>query len=456
MAETNRCPICQTEMPASVMECPVCGACLDRVQQPGQPARRAVRQQELAESPVFESELGEDDLYVPRLLRLPWWGIAIPIVVGGVVILGLALLAGVAASQWLGPRSQDLTAGSGGSTMVATFASGGSQGVTTALPTLFLPTLTPTDTPTAAPSPTETPGPCEQTVGPGDTLITLATRCGHRDLAVIDLILQMNGLRSAESLQLGQVLEIPWPTATPGPEPAESDPDSDSDTGAGSTTLTSLSGDSGTATPISDVIPTATLPPGVMWYTVQPDDNIIRVAVLFDANVEILSQLNPEVTFSQCDFGMDYGGATCIVQLYQGQQLRVPIPLPTATLSPTPSGSETPTATPTPTYNAPVLLSPGDRFLFGPAAIVTLRWVSTGTLAAGDVYRVKVTDTTVNMTYTATTTETVFIVPGEWQPRDGTRHLLTWEVAVGPADGQGDLASVTFSTPSRLFFWDSP
>ncbi|GAB4527247.1 MAG: hypothetical protein Kow0063_02300 [Anaerolineae bacterium] len=316
-------------------------------------------------------------------------------------------------------------------------------------PTLFMPTLTPAPPPTNTPLPTDTPGPCEQVVQAGDTLLSLASRCGHRHLDVVDAIIDLNGLRSAESIQIGQRIFIPWPTPTPGGIPDESS----SDSGGG------LSGESGAG--VAEAVPglgptsTPTLQPGVMWYTVQPGDTIIGIALQFDANVEILSQLNPEVTFSQCDFGMDSGGPNCIVNLFEGQRLRVPAPTPTPTLSPTPSGSETATPTPTPTYNAPALLSPGDRALFSADELITLRWVTTGVLAEGDVYLVTVRDLTSSVVYTATTTETLFIIPAEWQPTDGQRHTFSWNVAIGRADGSGGLASETFRADSRLFFWDS-
>ncbi len=458
MADRIKCPICQTPSPASVEKCPVCGASLVRVAAPpGRNRAEGAASEERAPAPAYDSGAGEDDLYATQLLRFPWWGVVVPVVLGGAFLVLGSLLLGPTLTRWFSPDQGEAESGVATSTPVLPLAGSGSA--QTAFPTLFLPTLTPTDTPTATPPPTPTPGPCEQTVGAGDTLITLATRCGHRDLAVIDTILQLNGLRSAESLQQGQVILIPWPTPTPGAEPvdegAAGEDSPEADEGAAGT-MSDAGGGDGTPTAISEIIPTATLQPGVMWYTIQPDDNIIKVAVMFDANVEILSQLNPEVTFSQCDFGMDYGGGNCIVQLFQGQQIRVPAPTATPTLSPTPSGSETPTPTPTPTFNAPALLSPGDRFLFGSNAIVTLRWTSTGILGAGDVYRVTVTDTTLGAVYTALATETMYILPEAWQPNDGTRHLFTWEVAVGPADGQGGLREVVFSTPSRMFFWDSP
>lgn len=453
MAETITCPICRTVSPISVETCPECGANLARLQISHESNVESVIAQRASNRPEYSSGWGEDDLFDPRLLGLPWWSIVGAIAAGLALLVGILLVGRTFLSQWftsVEPTPPVFIT----STPLPLL---GEQGAQTTEPTLFLPTLTPTDTPTATPSPTPTPGPCEQTVGAGDTLITLATRCGHRDLAIIDEIIQLNGLRSAESLQLGQVILIPWPTPTPGPASSndfEAGEESSAGAAEGVTALAMQDG-AGEPTPISDVIPTPTLQPGVMWYTVQPNDNIIKVAVMFNANVEILSQLNPEVTFSQCDFGLDYGGPTCIVQLFQGQRIRVPAPTPTPTLSPTPSGSETPTPTPTPTFNAPSLVSPGDRFLFRSSDLVTLRWVSTGMLGEGEVYLVTVEDTTLGVTYTATTTETFFIVPGEWQPRDGTRHGFEWYVAVGPADGRGGLSAVTFSTPARVFFWDS-
>src|SRR5690606_25896060 len=56
------------------------------------------------------------------------------------------------------------------------------------------------------------------------------------------------------------------------------------------------------------VTPTPTLQPGIAFHTVQSNENIIVIGTQYGANVEILSQLNPEIAFSQCDFGLDFGG----------------------------------------------------------------------------------------------------------------------------------------------------
>src|SRR5207237_4642274 len=83
------------------------------------------------------------------------------------------------------------------------------------MPTMNIATVTP-----APPSPTITPtrGPCTQKAQKGDTIYGMAARCGHKSLAVVDLILEMNNMKDASQLQIGQVLMIPWPTPTGAPE----------------------------------------------------------------------------------------------------------------------------------------------------------------------------------------------------------------------------------------------
>ncbi len=421
-------------------------------------------------TPDYDPMLGEDDLFAPRLLRFPWKILAIPLLLGTVAVIGGCALMGV----WLlGQISTDgepvepfiiqssptLAALSGQPGQVLSTPTSNAGPTATPPPTAFFPTLTP-QPPTITPTPTVTP--CIQVVAAGDSLTSLSVACGHRHRDVIDLIVEINNLRSPDNIQVGQVIEIPWPTPTLNPD-AETFEQGAGPESAVSTAPPVASGAGGgdeLAAVLGEFVPDAveaepTLQPGVMWYTVQSGDNILSIALQFNANIRILSELNPEVTFSQCDFGMDSGGGSCIVLLFEGQRIRVPAPTPTPTLSPTPSGSETPTPTPTATFNAPSLFSPGDRAQFGPDDIITLRWVTTGTLAPGEIYLLTVTDETANVTYTLTTSDTLYIVPDEWQLDDGQRHTFTWNIAIGPADGANRLASVTFASESRTFTWDS-
>ena len=188
----------------------------------------------------------------------------------------------------------------------------------------------------------------------GDTLIALALRCGHRHRDILELVVNQNGLASAEQLQIGQQIVIPWPTATA--------------VGAGSAPETPL--------PLSAfVIPTSTLPAGLMWHRVALGEDIAGIAGRYGVDLAVMSQLNPEIAFSQCDLGDPYGGESCIVQIYEGQQVRVPAP------------TVPPSATPPPNFDAPVLrlgerknipyiLRPGNGVVYRADELVTLRWLS--------------------------------------------------------------------------------
>ncbi len=313
--------------------------------------------------------------------------------------------------------------------------------------------------PTATPTPTQ--GPCTHVVKSGDDLISIAWECGHRSLDVLLLILATNDLPSADALQVGQEIVVPWPTATIDPNAASenssaNDLNVDTSVAAGSNAAAiqnipglELASAPTQGPPTSP--PTPTLLPGVMWHTVQHDETAASIAYEFNTTLESLSQLNPEITFSQCDFGKVTGGDACSVIIYEGQQMRVPAPTPTPTLSPTLSGSETPTPSLTPTFNAPSAISPADRALFGSSELITLRWVASGTLSAGDAYRVQVEDLTANKTYADDTTELSYIIPAAWQGQDGQRHDYRWTVSVV---NLADPENPYFTTQPRLFTWE--
>jgi len=290
-------------------------------------------------------------------------------------------------------------------------------------------------------------------VAEGDDLYALVSRCGHLHYEdIINQVVEINGLDDPSRIQIGQTLEIPWPTPTVDPNMVSTEEVSD-------TEAVSLEVASAENVGMSDEAvfaglspaPTPTLQPGVMWHRVLKDENIIVIAYQYGANVEILSQLNPEIPFAQCDFSLDTGGEACTVFLAEGQLVRVPAPTPTPTLSPTPSGSETPTPTATPTFNAPSALSPDERQTFRRDELVTLRWVATGTLATGQAYRVEVTDQTTGSYYTANTQELFFIIPEGWQGQDMRRHEFLWRVSVIQT---GDPNNPIYTTEARTFRWE--
>lgn len=317
----------------------------------------------------------------------------------------------------------------------------------TVQPTLALATTTtgpptPSRTPTGTITPTQ--GPCTQQVQAGDSLIALAAQCGHQNLDVIQVILEINNLTDPNQLQIGQILQIPWPTPT-----TSKDPNEDTTTGNDNENNTPRTPDQATR-PSQLNPPTETLQPGVIWHQTTKDESIISVAIQYGATLRILSELNPEVTFSQCDFGLGSGGPSCIVQIYEGQLIRVPAPTPTPTTQPTLSGSETPTPTATATFNAPSALAPQPRALFNQDATITLRWTTTGTLGENQSYHITLQNKTTGEVHAATTRELFFIIPTIWQSQTDERQEYTWTIAVIDSS---DPNIPQFETEPRQFIW---
>ncbi len=431
------CPICETRNHRNATICTTCGTLLTDVD--SLTAQSHPRGTDFG----YDYRHGETDLYegnLSRTARVYLFGIVtlVTVVVCGVLIL------------LLGPMFLPQAAATPTSIVIPTIG--------TPRPTFIMatvttgpPTATRTPTPLASNTPTDTPTPepCLQRVNADDTLIGIVSRCGHRDLDILDVVVEINNLSDAGSIIVGQIIEVPWPTPTTDPDAVPTDvPEAAADTG-GVGLVTTDDAFSGEFDPFAPP-PSPTLRPGVMWHEVQFGETIISIAVQYGANIEIMSQLNPEVTFSQCDFGEPGGGGSCTVNLFEGQLLRVPAPTPTPTIPPTLSGSETPTPTPTATFNAPSAISPGNRQTFDRDQLITLRWVGTGTLAANQVYRVTVDNTTAGIVYTADTTDLFYIIPRQWQGRDEQRHIYTWTVSVIDSDNP---ANPYFTTEPRIFSW---
>src|SRR5258708_7197000 len=320
---TQRCPICGSNQPLEATVCSECGAVLAGLPPALRPAQKGARPS-LAGPPSSAWDEGEADLHEGMLPGLPL----------GAVLLGSAAFIVVAAMLiFFGGRN----AGFFGQTTPtapatdtptdvpivsafdATIPPTNTKGpsIPTVVPTLALATVTP-----APPSPTITPtrGPCTQKAVKGDTIYGMATRCGHKHLSIVDLIVEINGLKSANSLQEGQVLTIPWHTPTGGA------PDgSNADTGTGGTP--------------GDQAPPPTLPPGVTWYTVKKGDTAVAVAYKFHMTLKSLRDLNPEIQFLQCDFSLETGGPACTLRplLGEGQVVRVPAATPEPSSFPSPN-----------------------------------------------------------------------------------------------------------------------
>lgn len=438
----QQCPICGTRFHVEAIRCTQCGATLTgapeyRVEST-QPIRVPGAKPDLAlDAPASSRwDQGEADLYegmLPaspsQLLLIGAVLIAVLIGVGGFVLLQSGYF-----TQPPTEPTQVAMMGDGTPSptprRVRSVPTNTKAPAVAIIPTINLPTVTPAP-PTATITPTR--GPCLQTAQQGDTLYGMAARCGHVHLEVIEIILRLNSLTSANALQIGQELQIPWPTPT-GDAAAQ-----------GGDVATEVGAVPGLAEP--------TLPPGLRWYTVTSGETAL--SIVFDLNItmKILKDLNPEVRFEQCDFSSPAGGPNCSVLIFEGQRLRVPAPQPTATVPPTLTGSETPPPLPSPTQNVPVGLAPDDRMLFESVDVPTLRWLATGTLSGAEVFLVIVVDQTTGVTYTATTRDFSFQLPLEWQPKDDRVHTFQWRIAIASVGSSQTPVPTAYSTETRTFTW---
>ena len=178
--KTKICPTCGTRLSENATRCLVCGTELGTAATP--------KVAKKAEKAVQASRMPEITLGLPAALGL----LALFIVIGAVVV-------------YFGLRS-------------------GITGTTLNEPTAI---PSPTDTPTASLTPTETllptpipsvtaQAPFDYKVAAGDTCLSLAYNFGVSSLSIIIL----NNLpASCTTLYVGQVLKIPYPTATAAPLP---------------------------------------------------------------------------------------------------------------------------------------------------------------------------------------------------------------------------------------------
>ena len=422
------CPICEARNHWNAALCSTCGTAIAEVEP--QPRPNSGRRPPAS----YDDRHGESDLFEGSVHAAGRAWTAVIFALGILLGIGIAVMA---MAPVLGGRPANLTT-----------AAPISSPTRAILPTVTWSAPTATHTPKPAPTltavDTDTPAPCIQRVAGGDTLIHIIIRCGHSHRDIIPTVAALNGIADETRIQIGQEIVVPLPSPTADPNaPATDTPEAAAGGPMQSDGLTLLAFD-----PFAPTA-TATLLPGVTWHIVQADENMIVIAVQYDANAKVLSDLNPEIDFARCDFGMAYGGPDCIVNLYQGQRVRVPAPTPTLTLAPTLSGSETPPPMPSPTFNLPHAINPPNQAFFGRQEQITLRWVTTGSLSANEVYRVEVSDIGSGDTFTADTGDLFFILPPAWQAPDSQRHHYIWQVSIFNTKTDRAL----FSTATRTFIW---
>ena len=265
------------------------------------------------------------------------------------------------------------------------------------------PTVLPTDIPTATLIP-----PFDYTVSAGDGS---CSQIAFTFNVSIQSIIIANNLPSTCPISVGQVLKIPYPTPTIPP----------------AATNTPLPVDA--TKQACETVP----------ITVQDGDTLSTIALNYAVSPEAIKTFNGLTTDN----------------VFIGSSLLIPLCMRAATPGPTP------TATIPPPYPAPNLLLPADGAAFTLANdVVTLQWASVGILRDGEAYQITVEDVTADQTRRLTdyVTDTKYIVPITFRPKDNVAHVLRWwitPVRQAGTDDQGQPIWVASGTVSdkRVFTW---
>ncbi|MGB7872778.1 MAG: LysM peptidoglycan-binding domain-containing protein [Anaerolineales bacterium] len=257
------------------------------------------------------------------------------------------------------------------------------------------PTATEVPTHTPVPTPTEQP-PFDYTVASGDTCSSIALTFG---VSVNSLIILNNLPVSCNNLYIGQVIKVPYPTPTPAPLPTST-----------------LSGAAATEDACEKVP-----------ITVQENDTLSSISLNYAVSMESIKEYNGLSTDN----------------VFIGQSLLIPL-----CERATPVGQATRTPTMPPPYTAPNLLLPADGGAFTLANdVVTLQWSSIGTLRDNEFYRVTVEDITEGQARRLTdyVTDTKYIVPTTFRPRDNVAHVIRWWVSTVRQSGTDEQGQPLYS-----------
>jgi LysM repeat protein len=280
-------------------------------------------------------------------------------------------------------------------------------------------TSTPTETPTASPPPTNTlPAtdiptptpipPFDYTVAAGDNSCSQLAFNFHIS---VESIIIANNLPSSCPISVGQKLKIPFPTPTIPPAATN------------------------TPQPIDATKQACETVP----ITVQENDTLSSIAANYAVSQDAVKTFNGKTTDN----------------VFIGENLLIPLCMRAATPGPTP------TATIPPPYPAPNLLLPSDGAAFTLSNdVVTLQWASVGTLRDGEAYQITVEDRTSDQLHRLTdyVTDTKYIVPTTFRPKDNVAHILRWwitPVRQAGTDDQGQPVWVNAGATSenRVFSW---
>ena len=368
--KTKVCPTCGTRLSENATRCLVCGTEL---------TVKAATKSKKAETSVQASRMPEITLSLPAAL-----GALVTILLIGAAVVYFSLQAGITGTTLTEPTLEVTPSATG--------------------------TITPTGTevPTQTLIPTETPQPpFEYTVRDGDTCGGIAVAFG----VSVQSIVILNNLPTSCIISANQVLQIPYPTATPAPPPTEIPNE---------------------ATQTADACEKAP-------YTVQSNDTLSSISLNYNVPQDAIKFYNGLSTDN----------------VFIGQSLLIPLCARFATPGPTP------TATLPPPYPAANLLLPADGAAFTLANdVVTLQWASIGTLRDNEAYQVTIEDVTSGQGRRLTdyVTDTKFIVPTSFRPNDNLAHVIRWWVTTVRQSGVDEQGQPTYdsagaTSEERVFTW---
>ncbi len=364
---TKVCPTCGTRLAENATRCLVCGTEFSATVEMKKPRT------------VQASRMPEITLGLPAALGL----LALFLIVGATLVFVLLRFTG---------------GGSPG-------AAAGPSATVTITATI---TVTGTDAPTETPVPTSTTQPPhDYTVVAGDVCSSIAATFG---ISVQSLII-LNNLPATCTLSIGDVLKVPYPTATPAPQ-ATSTPQAEDATRQACEKVA---------------------------YTVQSGDSLSSIAANYQVPAEEIKSFNGLANDS----------------VFIGNSIWIPLCKRAATPGPTP------TATIPPPYPAPNLLLPTDGASFTLANdSITLQWASIGTLRDNESYIVTIEDVTDSQGRRLVdyVTDTKYIIPADFRPKDNAPHILRWWISTvrqNGSDDQGQPVWISAGALSlqRVFSW---
>ena len=256
------------------------------------------------------------------------------------------------------------------------------------------PLATPTPVPSETPLPTDTPRPPRfHSVASGESIfgLSLFYRVSAGSIA------EANGLPLDSQVQVGQELNIPWPTATP---PLES-------------MVLEIGGEQVVADVTNcDIV---TIQEGDSAYGLSaqrgvPAEAIVAVNRLTEESIQLLHP----------------GDTLCIPRIIQGNSLPPTVgPEPTSSATAYPAG--------------PTLLYPvNGAEIDSPDGLLRLQWVAVKDLEPDEWYMVEVTDLEQldSLPYRAFTRDTSLKVPSDWRAKHKELHEMQWRVSIVRVAGE--------------------